>query len=134
MKKPPFKPDIIKKSQLHTTWFGVVINSAQTGPPGISHRTDDAGTNLLEYRDKGGLLRGVLVVYGAGYRKGTRPGMTGQLLILTDPEYQRLGICSALLKEADRLGVPIDFEKQSYTRAGWRAVRKHLLRRQPKKS
>jgi hypothetical protein len=113
----PFEPRLIRKSQLRVQWLGVVLNSAWTGPAGMAYYRDDEGTQLLEHRDASGRLRGVLVLYAAG-----------DLLLMVDPERQRQGICTSLLEEAERRGMAINYARQSYTRAGWRAVRRHLAK------
>jgi len=114
IKRPKY---FLKTSQLRTTWPSVLLNSAFSGPPGITHLSDDDGTHVLEYRDDRGRLRGVVACYA-----------DGELLCMTDPIWQRKGVCAALLAEADRLHIPIDYSQQSYTRAGWRATNRHLRR------
>lgn len=118
----PFKPQLILKSQLRCYWPSVLLNSAWSGPAGLTYQLDDDGTQRVDYRDDDGRLRGVLVLYGPRCEHE----LPGQLLLMVDPEIQRRGIGTELLLEAWRRGMEIDFTTQAYTRPGWRAVRRFL--------
>jgi hypothetical protein len=72
----------------------------------------------LEWRDKKGLLRGILWV-----------DEHDQLFIMTDPDDCRIGICMSLLNEAARRKLLPDLERQRYSWAGWLTMRRYLARR-----
>src|SRR5262245_32182457 len=105
----------LKKTEVLATWASVLCNSEWTGESGISYLNDDEGTQVLEYRDATGHLRGVLARY-----------TSGEVFLMTDPSHRRQGIASALLIEAGRRCIPLDFAKQAYTRPGWSVVRRFL--------
>jgi GNAT superfamily N-acetyltransferase len=115
----------IPDEALRVGWCGGFSGPEWAGPEGLSHQCDRQG-HAIEYRDASGVLRGLLVVYGAK----ADHGQPGQLLVMVDPAHRRCGIATAMLKEATRRGLAINFEAQSYTGAGWATVRKFLNERQ----
>jgi GNAT superfamily N-acetyltransferase len=98
------------------TWGGVLGGSEWRAQPGIRHL---AGTTnaapygpprivsceVLEYRDEGGLLHGVVV------------WEEERIFIMVDPACRRQGIATRLMQEASKRW-PIDFRRQRYTRDG----------------
>jgi GNAT superfamily N-acetyltransferase len=103
---------------LFTSWPGILRKSDRVAEPGIRfvrHTTLNAfSIEVLEYRDREGLLRGTAIWEPRGC-----------LSITVDPAFQRQGIATKLIEEAVKRW-PIDFVKQGYTEDGAAFVRKFL--------
>ena len=111
---------------MFTSWPGIIRKSDRLAEPGIRSVThtlkfaaedgkpDAFSIEALEYRDRDGLLRGVVI---------WEP--RGALSIVVDPACRRQGIATKLMQEAVRHW-PIDFEVQSYTSDGAKFFRKFL--------
>ena len=101
-----------------TSWPGLLRKSDRVAEPGIrlvKHTiVGFLSVEAIEYRDEGGLLRGVAV---------WEP--RGTLSVTVDPAFLRQGIGTRLLREAVELW-PVDFESQSYSKDGAALVRKLL--------
>lgn len=107
-------------------WESQVHQYPETGDPGISYfrgdLTDGRWVDCLLWRDREGLLRGILNHYPVDVPPWER---AGNFNIYVDPRFYRQGIGTELVTEAD-LRWSLDFEQQDYTPNGAKLVAKYL--------
>jgi GNAT superfamily N-acetyltransferase len=98
-------------------WERLVEPLPRHGAPGFTHIFLGAGIERLEFRNDAGLLVGVF-----GSRRGS-------IALMVDPKWRRRGIGLSLLREAQRLNIPMTLRAHRATRAGWLMVEKFLRER-----
>lgn len=106
-------------------WESQVGQYPARGPKGISYFAGvvpEGTVDCLLYRDKSGKVRGILNYYATDFPPHER---AGNVNVLVDPKWQRRGIASKLLSEAQRRWT-INWEQQAYTEAGARLVQAFL--------
>lgn len=115
------------------SWRSQASQYAYRDTPGLSCERHSVGAlgaltivDCLLWRDADGLLRGILNHYPDGalrYPDRATVEEPGNITIWVDPQRQRQGIATTLLREAMRRW-KIDFDQQRYTPAGLALIEK----------
>lgn len=110
------------------TFESQVKQYPEDGPKGISYFAGEQPEGIVDcllYRDKSGKVRGILNHYPVDFPPHEK---AGNLNVFVEARFQRKGIASKLLAEADKRW-RIDWEQQNYTEAGAHLVKKYLERK-----
>lgn len=101
------------------SWESQVAQYPRLGAPGVEYRTGDTGfakpVNCLLWRDEDGLVHGILNHYPIDMPPWEK---AGNVNVFVDPARRREGIATRLVREAQRMFGPIDFEQQRFTESG----------------
>lgn len=114
------------------SWSSQAEQYPSTGPIGISYFAGEVPDHppvdcLLFYAEAG--LVGILNYYSVDYTiDGTVIEHAGNFNVWTRPQFQRRGIATALITEADKRWT-IDFEQQRYTPNGLAVAERYLAAR-----
>jgi GNAT superfamily N-acetyltransferase len=117
------------------TWKSQVIQYPLRGPKGISlfnAEIDAKEIHCLLYRDKNGKVRGILNHYPFNMPSRSNSAelieKAGNVNVWTDPKFQRRGIATKLLADADERW-NLNFAQQLYTAEGHALVVSYLENR-----
>ena len=129
----PNRRIVVGDTATQFSWRSQASQYAYRDTPGLSCEQHSVGVlgaltivDCLLWRDEDGLLRGILNHYpdGALRYPSTAPlEEPGNITLWVDPQRQRRGIATALIREAVRRW-NIDFDQQRYTPAGLALIEK----------
>lgn len=111
------------------SWESQVCQYPTRGPKGISYFRgecpDGEYVDCLLFRDKSGKVRGILNHYPNDMPLEKK----GNVNLYVHRKFQRRGIGSKLLAEADRRW-SLNFEQQRFTPEGWAFVQTYITRKE----